>query len=86
MQLLIMLDDRMHTVPDEMAGLIRRATRSPFTVDFRSFVPGSQPPAAGLTATYFGRWMTATGKPGPWSLPVAMTVAYAIRPPGAGEP
>lgn len=81
MQLLIMLDDRLHTQPDEMAGVVRRATRSRFTVDFKSFDP---PPAAGLTATYFGRWMTATSKPGPWSAPVAMTVAYAIPMPGAG--
>jgi len=30
----------------------------------------------GLTATYFGRWVTARGLVGPWSLPVAMTIAF----------
>lgn len=31
---------------------------------------------AGKTATYFGRWVTRTGLVGPWSLPIAMTIAF----------
>ena len=34
------------------------------------------PVNAGKTATYFGRWVTRTGLFGPWSLPVAMTIAF----------
>jgi hypothetical protein len=35
-----------------------------------------EPASAGLTATYFARWVTRTGKTGPWSLPESMTVAF----------
>lgn len=31
---------------------------------------------ANKTATYFGRWVNTKGEPGPWSLPVAMTIAF----------
>lgn len=34
------------------------------------------PTNVGLTATYFGRWVTRTGLTGPWSLPVGMTIAF----------
>jgi hypothetical protein len=34
------------------------------------------PADASKTATYFGRWVTRTGLVGPWSLPVAMTIAF----------
>lgn len=34
------------------------------------------PSAANMIATYFARWQTARGLIGPWSLPVAMTVAF----------
>jgi len=30
----------------------------------------------GLTATYFGRWVTRRGLFGPWGLPVCMTIAF----------
>ncbi len=30
----------------------------------------------GGTATYFARWVTRTGKTGPWSAPVSMTIAF----------
>ncbi|TVQ58053.1 MAG: hypothetical protein EA377_00390 [Phycisphaerales bacterium] len=30
----------------------------------------------GDTATYFGRWINTKGEPGPWSLPVTMTVSF----------
>ena len=33
------------------------------------------PSDAGLTMTYFGRWVTNTGLKGPWSLPVYLTIA-----------
>ncbi len=31
---------------------------------------------AGQTATYIGRWLNTRGEPGPWSLPIAMTIAF----------
>lgn len=31
---------------------------------------------AGKTATYFGRWVNTRGEKGPWSLPVAMQIAF----------
>ena len=34
------------------------------------------PVNANKTATYFARWVTRTGKFGPWSLPQAMTIAF----------
>jgi len=30
----------------------------------------------GLTSTYFGRWVNTKGEVGPWSLPIAMTIAF----------
>jgi hypothetical protein len=39
-------------------------------------VVAQDPVDAGMTATYFGRWVTRTGLTGPWSLPVAMTIAF----------
>lgn len=35
------------------------------------------PENAAQTATYFARWVTRTGKFGPWSLPQSMTIAFA---------
>lgn len=51
------------------------------------------PMDVGKTATYFGRWVTRTGLFGPWSLPIAMTVAFGgpvdqslSMPTGPGTP
>lgn len=51
----------------ERAKSIGLYTRQPFQVkhDLKN---------AGLTATYFGRWVTARGLTGPWSLPKRMTI------------
>lgn len=53
----------------------------------------SEPESVGMTATYFGRWVTARGLFGPWSLPVAMTIAFGgpvdqnlVLPTGGGTP
>jgi hypothetical protein len=46
-------------------GLI---TRQPFVVTL-------EPADVGLTATYYARWITATGLTGPWSSPIRMTIA-----------
>lgn len=53
----------------------------------------AQPGDVGKTATYFGRWVTRTGLFGPWSLPVAMTIAFGgpvdqnlVLPTGGGTP
>ena len=43
-------------------------TRQPYAVTL-------DPSAVGKTATYYARWITRTGLVGPWSAPVAMTVA-----------
>ncbi len=50
------------------------------------------PDKAGQTATYFARWRTARGLAGPWSLPVAMMIAFGgpvdqqVELPGGGTP
>jgi len=44
-------------------------TKQPFQIAF-------EPDNAGKTATYFARWQTRTGLVGPWSLPVAMQIAF----------
>jgi hypothetical protein len=44
-------------------------TKSPFFVDL-------DPADAGKIATYFGRWVTRTGKVGPWSSGASLTVAF----------
>ncbi len=53
----------------------------------------ADPVDVGKTATYFGRWVTRTGLFGPWSLPVAMTIAFGgpveqslVLPTGGGTP
>jgi len=50
-----------------------RITRSPFTIDHNR-------DNAGLVASYFGRWCTRSGKPGPWSLPASMMIAVLYQP------
>jgi len=44
------------------------ATRQPYQVELDAIDVGKQ-------ATYYARWITRTGLVGPWSAPVAMTVA-----------
>ena len=44
------------------------ATRQPYLVEL-------DPTDVGKQATYYARWITRTGLVGPWSAPVAMTVA-----------
>lgn len=44
-------------------------TKQPIQIAF-------DPANAGKTASYFARWITRTGLVGPWSLPVAMIVAF----------
>lgn len=44
-------------------------TKSPLFVD-------QDPGDAGKIATYFARWLTRTGKTGPWSSGVSLTVAF----------
>jgi len=44
-------------------------TRQPIRVTWPS-------ETAGKTITYFGRWITRAGKEGPWSLPMAMQIAF----------
>ena len=53
----------------EQARFIGAYTRQPFHVDFDAAKH------AGKTATYFGRWLTAKGLLGPWSLPISMTIS-----------
>lgn len=50
----------------ELVGLF---TKQPVNVE-------QDPMDVGKTASYFGRWVTRTGLFGPWSLPVAMTIAF----------
>lgn len=50
----------------ELVGLF---TRQPIRVS-------QDPMNVGKTATYFARWVNAKGEFGPWSLPVAMTIAF----------
>lgn len=60
-------------------------TRSPIQQTF-------EPEDANLIATYFARWRTQRGLVGPWSLPVAMTIAFGgpveqqAFVPGGGSP
>jgi len=54
----------------EDAEFVALHTRQPVRVQLD---PGS----VGQTATYFARWVTRTGKVGPWSLPVSMTIAFS---------
>jgi hypothetical protein len=51
------------------AGPVGVFTKQPVMVE-------QDPADAGKTATYFGRWVTRTGLTGPWSLPIAMTIAF----------
>lgn len=44
-------------------------TRQPILVEH-------DPAHAAQTATYFARWVTRSGKFGPWSLPTSMTIAF----------
>lgn len=56
--------------PDPEAALpVGLFTKQPVSVN-------QNPVDAGKTATYFGRWVTRKGLVGPWSLPVAMTIAF----------
>lgn len=56
--------------PDpEASALVGLYTKQPVTIM-------AEATDAGKTATYFGRWVTRTGLFGPWSLPVAMTIAF----------
>jgi hypothetical protein len=65
--------------PDQ-ARFIGAYTRQPFDI---SFDVGKH---AKKTATYFGRWLTAKGLLGPWSLPVSMTIsAGSAATPAAGS-
>lgn len=68
MQLNVAFNNTPITDPDDSAfyGLF---TKQPVRVEL-------DPASAGATATYFARWVTATGKFGPWSLPQSMTVAF----------
>ncbi len=70
----------------ENATLVGLYTKQPVLVT-------AEPTAVGQTATYFGRWVTRTGLFGPWSLPVAMTIAFGgpvdqslALPTGGGTP
>lgn len=67
LELWVHVGDGAVTDPD-LAAFHSSPTRQPIGVSF-------QAAEAGKTATYFGRWVTRTGLRGPWSLPVAMTVA-----------
>jgi len=44
------------------------------------FIIEHDPAQAGRMATYFGRWSTRSGKTGPWSLPVSLTIAVMQMP------
>jgi len=54
----------------EEARFVGAITRQPFDVTFEASRH------AGKTATYFGRWLTAKGLMGPWSLPVSMSIPF----------
>lgn len=62
-------------VADRQCGDPRQAqyvgtyTRQPMRIDW----PAS---TAGKTISYFGRWITASGKEGPWSAPMSMQIAF----------
>lgn len=56
--------------PDvSQSAMVGLYTKQPVEID-------QDPVDAGKTATYFARWVTRTGLFGPWSLPVAMTIAF----------
>lgn len=68
MQLFAVVADRQ--VPDPgMASYVGTYTRQPIKVRWPS-------ETAGKTITYFGRWITANGREGPWSLPMSMQIAF----------
>jgi len=54
--------------PDE-ATFVGVYTKNPIRHAFN-------PTQSSMTATYFARWRTRTGLAGPWSLPVAMVIAF----------
>lgn len=57
------------TAPDPSSAVfVATETKSPFFVTH-------DPSDAGKVATYFARWLTRTGKLGPWSSGVSMTIA-----------
>jgi hypothetical protein len=56
------------TNPDD-ATYVGVYTKNPIQHSF-------SPAQAGLTAVYFARWRTTKGLVGPWSLPVAMQIAF----------
>ncbi len=80
---------------DDVAGatLVRdtRHTRKLITIDYATEpLPGIEDVAKliGQYATYFGRWMTAANKPGPWTIsPLCLSiVGRAMRlNPGEGQ-
>lgn len=51
------------------ALLVGVYTKNPINYEFT-------PDQANMTASYFARWRTQRGLVGPWSLPVAMTIAF----------
>lgn len=51
------------------AKLVGSFGRQPITVKLEQNNTGD-------TATYFGRWINTKGQPGPWSLPMTMTIAF----------
>ncbi len=53
----------------QQAKYIGKYTKNPINHTF-------MPDQAGQVATYFGRWSTQRGLTGPWSLPVAMGIAF----------
>lgn len=53
-----------------LTSLLGLVTKQPYQSIF------SNPADAGKIATYFARWVTRTGKVGPWSAAVSMTVAF----------
>lgn len=57
------------TADPEAAKFVGAYTRNPILYEFDS-------QDANKIATYFARWRTQKGLVGPWSLPVAMTVAF----------
>jgi hypothetical protein len=56
-------------------------TKQPIRVEHD---PGKGGEAGAQTATYLARWVTRTGKFGPWSLPQSMTIAFAGPAMGRG--
>lgn len=66
--LYVVIGDEPATDPTE-AIFVGAFTTQPFEVAYDA-------EQAGQTATYFGRWVTARGLEGPWSLPVSMMIAF----------